>query len=839
MKRTNYFILAVAAFAALVGCVKEEQNGETLESQFLTVNAAVDGAVVKTWNSGDVIKVVCGEEMYDFKTSETAANAKFIQSEEKLTAEMIGDAGVAAFANCRTMYGAFNISPEQTWAAGTSSVVIPAYAYTMNAPVDNVLALDFNALASVIELTFTPYAMTVQSLKLEAAEDATITDGALAGAFKVDAEAGTVTATTANNELTVTFDGGLDVSQGAVVKIPVGWCKIAGGLKATVTYDDTKEYIATVLESENIVKTFDDASGFKKATVLPATFEFDVNAFPRTWYVSPEGSSDALGVKEAEPTTLSVALEQALAGSVIKLAAGTYTPDTVYPGMEGDANKTFLVNRNVTIEGVEGAVIDGKGTSLHAMVVYAEKKDGEKVVLKNFTVKNTHVAQITEPADYILQAGEVPDDNVLLPGTVAAGVAIGNSVVEMNNVVLTENKSTKAPALYAFGSDITMTNCEVSKNEAFANCGGVWFTNKCNVVVDGCTLTENKAELTAGAMFVNVPLSAAENGELAIEIKNTVFSKNSSLGNGGSLYIADETGKGNLEFGIDGCTFQENRTEGMGYVILISVSGTIKNSLIENNTAVKNGGFYHYTDLNNEVVTNVLFDNCEFRGNVANLGPGIYSYNQAGEYNIYVTNSLFKGQTTTGRGSYYVRNNAAGAFNAYAVNTTFEGNEAKQGTAINVYGAAAKPVTMNVIGCTVVNNNSTSTSAIYSETAGAHSNIYNSIVSGNTNGDAGVKADAGTIAYYNSIIGSDFYAENAVQAVTPVWDVTTMISVLGNDGTCKLVGDASSNPAFGNGMTVAALSALATDVLPASVLTVDQLGNARTDADKIIGACVK
>jgi hypothetical protein len=146
---------------------------------------------------------------------------------------------------------------------------------------------------------------------------------------------------------------------------------------------------------------------------------------------------------------------------------------------------------------------------------------------------------------------------------------------------------------------------------------------------------------------------------------------------------------------------------------------------------------------------------------------------------------------------------------------------------------------MNVIGCTVVNNNSTGTSAIYSETAGAHSNIYNSIVSGNTNGDAGAKANAGTIAYYNSIIGSDFYAENAVQTVTPVWDVTTMISVLGNDCTCKLVGDASSNPAFGNGMTVAALSALATDVLPASVLTVDQLGNARTDADKIIGACVK
>ena len=66
-----------------------------------------------------------------------------------------------------------------------------------------------------------------------------------------------------------------------------------------------------------------------------------------------------------------------------------------------------------------------------------------------------------------------------------------------------------------------------------------------------------------------------------------------------------------------------------------------------------------------------------------------------------------------------------------------------------------------------------------------------------------------------------------------------MIGALGADGTCKLVGNASSNPAFGNGMTVSALSALATEILPASVLTVDQLGNARTDADKIIGACVK
>jgi hypothetical protein len=91
----------------------------------------------------------------------------------------------------------------------------------------------------------------------------------------------------------------------------------------------------------------------------------------------------------------------------------------------------------------------------------------------------------------------------------------------------------------------------------------------------------------------------------------------------------------------------------------------------------------------------------------------------------------------------------------------------------------------------------------------------------------------------NSIIGADYYgADAAVATVSPVFDYATMLSAF-NGGVVKLVGNASSNPAFGNGMTATDLKALAEGNMTADILAKDQMGNARSDSDKIIGACVK
>lgn len=70
-----------------------------------------------------------------------------------------------------------------------------------------------------------------------------------------------------------------------------------------------------------------------------------------------------------------------------------------------------------------------------------------------------------------------------------------------------------------------------------------------------------------------------------------------------------------------------------------------------------------------------------------------------------------------------------------------------------------------------------------------------------------------------------------------------MLAELADNGgatkTCKLIGNASTNFAFGNGMTVAALKALASDDISADVLGSDQTGAVRSDTDRMIGACVK
>ena len=128
------------------------------------------------------------------------------------------------------------------------------------------------------------------------------------------------------------------------------------------------------------------------------------------------------------------------------------------------------------------------------------------------------------------------------------------------------------------------------------------------------------------------------------------------------------------------------------------------------------------------------------------------------------------------------------------------------------------------------------------ETVGTTMNLYNTIASGNMTA-AGVASDtnnkAGTMTIKNSLIGAAYYgADGATATVTPAFDYKTMLSAYA-DGVVKLVGTASTNPAFGNGMTATDLKKLAAGTMTADILAKDQKGNARTDSDKVIGACVK
>ena len=864
MKKSRFFILPLLALA-FAGCEKEPQEGKEEAKQF-TIVATTDGTILPEWKAEDEITVVCNDEMYTFATAQAGKTANFTEAEGFLTAEVIGNNPVAAYVNCTNMFGSFKIQAEQNWNNGVNPTLIPAYAYTMNAPVDDKLALAFKPLASVLSLTVAPYDIAVEKIVVAPAAEATVSEGALAGTYTVDAAQGSVKVGNGLNEVVLNFAAPVDLKQGASFNIPLGWFTVEGGLTVTMIYENGKEYPFT-LWTEGAVKSYNDEGGLKSSKVISETLEFDANAFPRAWYIKADATDAEKGLMWEKPTTLDYALANALPGSVFHLAAGTYNPTVALKYMigEGDAGveapaqeefKGYLIDKNITVIGgypanaATGAVadaannktiLDGAGKAYHTLVVAAPKVDGEKVVLEGITVKGG--ANTAESVGYL------PFEGVNLTSTHAAGIAVLNSVVDMKNVTVTGNSASNNAGLYVSGCDITMTSCVVEGNTTTGNSGGATFTSGTNLVMDGCTISGNSAGGFAGGAYFYVP--AEQTAEFVV--KNSHFDNNTAAGNNGGVYVRDDSGANLMKMSFEGCTFNGN-VGNMGAAMLVNnAKMTLKNCEIDGNQNNGNGVVYMYTTTTGGDM-DVTFDGCMYTNNGpvdgagAGVIGGIYMYtNATGAYNVYFNNCTFANNKANGRAaSLYMRNAKIDKTNLYVANCTFANNQAGSlGAAINLYGTAACTVDATVVSCTATGNISTSETNLGTfccETKGTTMNIYNTIAAGNMTA-AGVASDtnnkAGAMTIKNSLIGASYYgADAAVATVTPAFDYTTMLAAY-SDGVVKLVGDASSNPAFGNGMTATDLKALAHGTMTADVLAKDQKGNARTDSDKVIGACVK
>ena len=863
MKRFGLFLITILALAS-AGCQKEPEGGGEV-SQF-TIVGTTDGVILPEWKAQEEIMVVCADEVYAFAADKAGKTANFTEAEGLLTAEVIADNPVAAYANCTNMFGSFKIMAEQTWKDGKNTSVIPAYAYTMNAPVANKLALAFKPLASVLNLNVAPYDIVVEKIKIAPAADATVTEGALAGTFTADAAQSNVRVGNALNEVILNLSAPADLKQGGSFNIPLGWFSIEGGLTVTMIYDGVKEYPFT-LWTDGVVKSYNDEGGLKSSKLISETLEFDNNAFPRAWFIKADASADAKGLTWETATTLDNALKTALPGSVLHLAAGTYKPTVAQKYMIGDGDaateapeqeefKSFLIDKNISIIGgypanaATGAVadatanktiLDGDGKAYHTVIVAAEKVDGEKVVIEGITITGSNS---TKDA-----VGVLPCNGVNLAAQNAGGIALISSTVEMKNVTITGNKADSFAGLYCSGCDINMTNCKIDGNDAGTNVGGAYFTTDTHLVMDGCSISNNTAGGLAGGLELHVPAEKA----MEVEFKNTHIDNNTAVGNAGGAYLSDASGKNLMKVSFTGCSFNGNSGNMGGCMVLNNTKIVFKNCEFKANRNNGNGNIYAYTTTA-EGAIDFTMDGCTYadnlpaEGSATGLIGGIYLYtNGPGEYNAYITNCSFINNKANGRAaSIYMRNAKIDQTNLYVANCTFANNQAGSlGTAINLYGTAAYKVNATVISCTATANTSTSETnmgAFCCETTGTTMNLYNTISAGNkTSGGTACDTNnkAGAMNTYSSLIGATYFGADAKEtAVTPAFDYTTMLAAPAN-GVVKLVGTASTNPAFGNGMTATALKALAAGSMSADILAKDQNGNPRNDTDKIAGACVK
>lgn len=864
MKKSSFYLLSLLALAS-IGCEKEPE-GDAGDAKQFTIVATTDGTILPEWKAEDEITVVCNKEMYTFAAEAAGKTANFTEAEKLLTAELIGQNPVTAYVNCTNMFGSFKIQAEQNWKDGGNSSLIPAYAYTLNAPADNKLALAFKPLASVLSLTVAPYDIAIEQIKVAPAAEATVAEGALAGTFTVDAAQGSVKVGNGLNEVILNLATPADLKSGATFRIPLGWFSVEGGLTVTMIYDGGKEYPFT-LWTEGVVKSYNDEGGLKSSKLISEALEFDANSFPRAWYIKADATADAKGLTWETATTLDNALKTALPGSVLHLAAGTYKPTVAQKYMTGDGDaaveapvqdefKSFLIDKNISIIGgypanaATGAVadaaanktiLDGDGKAYHTLVVAAEKVDGEKVVIEGITITGGNTSANA--------VGFLPCNGVNLAGQNAGGIALINSAVDLKNVTVTGNKAESFAGLYCAGCDINMTGCTIDKNDAITNVGGAYFTTDTRLVMDGCSISNNTAGGIAGGLELHVP---AEQG-MEVEFKNTHIDNNKATGNAGGAYITDGSGKNLMKVSFTSCSFNGNSGVMGGCMVLNNTKIAFNDCEFKENRNSGNGNIYAYTTTADGAM-DITMDGCSYTDNVPAEGAGtgviggVYLYtNGPGAYNAYITNCYFAKNKANGRGaSIYMRNAKIGQTNLYVANCTFAGNQAGSlGTAINLYGTASYKVNATVVSCTATANTSTSESnmgAFCCETAGTTMNIYNTISAGNATAEGAacdVYKKAGAMNIYSSLIGSKYYDADAAEAtVTPAFDFATMLAAPANR-VVKLVGTASTNPAFGNGMTATALKALAEGSMTADILAKDQNGNARTDADKIVGACVK
>lgn len=326
------------------------------------------------------------------------------------------------------------------------------------------------------------------------------------------------------------------------------------------------------------------------------------------FYVTTDGTGD--GRNWAGATSLQNALDMATSGSTIHVGAGVYSPvKTISNGDDADdGDRTFEIRANISLIGgypanpEEGAtanpelhktVLSGKqangSESYHVVAVTAPIEQGEKVRIQGVTIKEGHGS---DRGTRITIGG-----NGFSRGN-GAGMIIGGSVVELDNVEVSENKTSsdkgsvgQAAGVFVFaGAEVTIKNSKISNNNSASNGGGLWIDRAKAFVYDS-EINGNSGGTAAGVHAYP---------DATLYMYNTVVGHNQGKSYGAGVYLRQKS------VGVlVNCLIADNEstsTNGGGGVMLYDDSdATIISSTIANNVIPGPGGGVYRRSGNNKL----------------------------------------------------------------------------------------------------------------------------------------------------------------------------------------------------------------------------------------------
>lgn len=424
---------------------------------------------------------------------------------------------------------------------------------------------------------------------------------------------------------------------------------------------------------------------------------------------------------------LQKALEKAVVGDQIWVAAGTYTPTkrdndsdprtahfkmkngvAIYGGFAGD-EKTLTQRDFQNNKTILSGVLPSGGNAYHVFYHPDNLHLNETAILDGVIITAGNPNHATQNQHMhgggMYNSGNSPTlRNVVFTANIAYQYGGGIYNYESNptvmNVTFIENRAYSGGGMYNDSSNPQLTDVMFDNNRVSMNGGGL-YNNNSNPILLSTAFTANNAPNNGGGVY--------NTGKSDAILTDALFKQNKAAVEGGGMYnsnsnpkltdvvfeqnTADWSGGGmnnsNSSPALTNVTFSGNQTKYGGGIYNIGSSPTLIDVKFNENTASQQGGGIYNKEASNPTLTDVVFEENKatwYGGGMSNHGSS-----------PVLTDVIFNmNQTTLGGGMYNDNSNPT------LIGVKFKGNRAtvrsnSGGIGAGMYNSVSSPTLTDII----------------------------------------------------------------------------------------------------------------------------------------------
>jgi predicted outer membrane repeat protein len=369
------------------------------------------------------------------------------------------------------------------------------------------------------------------------------------------------------------------------------------------------------------------------------------------WHVDATAPPGGSGLTWGDPLPdIHAAFAAAVPGDTIRIAQGTYAPDTGHPTLPPASRAAYWTYaENVTVEGgyrglAPGGAPDDRDTDLFATILSGEIGDPGLIADNSQTLIRANVAGDIILDGLTLTHAYQDDPSTLVQGHYGSALwTFGSNSIQLHDLRVIDNETVNGSlvgqggAVFIFGTPGTISDCEFSGNRIggtqFQTVAAGVFIWESDIVFTDCIFEDNVSDGSGGAAYA---------GGIYIEHGYPVFERcgfrdNFAGSGGGAVFHRDawdpvnQPNREGAPLFID-CVFEDNLANQGGAAFIWSRRpqdhAQFQNCVFLDNKSVQNGAAI-YSNGGGTTVMSVTIDGCLFAGNEVGFGSGSFTQNGA------------------------------------------------------------------------------------------------------------------------------------------------------------------------------------------------------------------